>query len=268
MRSNNNKKKLCLLFPIRLSGAMWEKAIPESGSPALNAPQLLPWGRRVNSLWRGCEASRMTLLAWLTQRFPARSWVGGKGSPGDGGQVGPPHVHPQRLGAVDRLHHRVFGEKRSVTGYSSSLQSSLWSGSVSSPCTHPPAASPPETTPSVSPFDLLLSWLFQHPSRSVFGSGAFPSVDSPQGTTTTTRPRCWGKVPSHPCGGPFLQQGCCSAPQTAQNFFGILQKVVIIITCCQGDTVVGDSPKLVNEQNQTYKILHPENLNYFLFLEN
>lgn len=52
-------------------------------------------------------------------------------------------MRPQRLGAVDRLHHRVFGEKRSVTSSSSSLQSSLWSGSVSSPCTRPSAASPP-----------------------------------------------------------------------------------------------------------------------------
>lgn len=63
--------KLCLLFPVHLSGGMWEKAFPESGSPALNAPEPLPWGCRVNSLWRGCEASRMMLLAWLTQRFHA-----------------------------------------------------------------------------------------------------------------------------------------------------------------------------------------------------
>lgn len=104
---------------------MWEKAVPESGSPALNSPEPLPWACRVNSLWRGCEASLMMFLAWLTQRFYAMSWVGEEKSRW-WGQVGPPHsaqevqallcpphqwcgVHPQRLGAVDHLHSRGGG---------------------------------------------------------------------------------------------------------------------------------------------------------------
>lgn len=193
----------------------------------------------------------MTLLAWLTQCFHARSWVGGKRSPGDGGQIGPPHEHPQRLGAVDRLHHHVFGEKRSVTGYSSSLQSSLWSGSVSSPCTRPPAASPPETTPSVSPFDPnRWCWDFGQVVKLRVGTQSSCSADS-----FSTRPGVFldlglfrvstplggppppvhgveVKCPLIPAGDSFYSRGVAQRLKPPRNFFWILQKVVIIITCC------------------------------------
>lgn len=156
-------------------------------------------------------------------------------------------------------------------------------------CLHPSTGCfpPLETTPSVSPFDPnRWCWDFGQVVKVRVGAQSSCSANS-----FSTRPGVFldlglfrvstplrgppppvrgveVKCPLIPAGDSFYSRGVAQRLKPPRKFVWILQKVVIIITCCQGDTVVGDSPKLANEQNRTYKILHPENLNYFLSLEN
>lgn len=88
----------------------------------------------------------------------------------------------------------------------------------------------------------------------VFWTWGFSECRLPSGTAI--RPRCWGKVSPHPCRGQFSQQGVVQRLKPPRKCVWISQEVSIIITCCRGYTVAGDSLetcawRALNLQNPT-----------------
>lgn len=139
-----------------------------------------------------------------------------------------------------------------------------------------------ETTPSESPYDPnRWCWNFGQVVKLCVGTQSSCSADS-----FSTRPGVFldlglfrvstplrGPPPVPgvevkclliPAGDSFHSRGVAQRLKPPRKLVWILQKVVIIITCCWGDTEVCDSPKMVYEQNRIYKILHTENPRYFL----